>query len=180
MKLGDIGKDFAGVVGLAILSLIIGVAVNRFSAHPLPLVHQSPSERLQGELTRLVAAPPFESFPVETIGLDEFRPVVEQRDDLIIDARSSHYYQLGHVPGAINLARDNFARDYIRLRPSLDKSKDSPIVVYCSGGDCHDSKMVAQALTSLGFSQVRVFTGGWDAWTAAGLPTESATKAANQ
>jgi rhodanese-related sulfurtransferase len=172
MKLGGIGKDLAAVVGLAIVSLIAGLIINHLGANSLPLVHRSPSERLQGELTRLVAAPPFESFPVETVSLDEFRPAVEHKDDLIIDARSSHYYQTGHVPGAINLARDDFARDYIRLRASLEKSKDAPIIVYCSGGDCHDSKMVAQALTSLGFSQVRVFTGGWDAWTAAGLPTE--------
>jgi len=148
------------------------VILNRFSAHPLPLVHQSAAERLQAELTRLVTAPPFESFPVDTIGLEEFRSAVETKDDLIIDARSSHYYQRGHVPGAINLSRDDFAHDYIRLRPSLEKAKGGPIAVYCSGGECHDSKMVAQALTSLGFSQVRVFLGGWDAWTAAGMPTE--------
>jgi rhodanese-related sulfurtransferase len=172
MKLGEVGKDLAAVVGLAILSLVAGVILNRFSAHPLPLVHQSPSERLQGELTRLVAAPPFESFPVDTVGLDEFRSTVEHKDDLVVDARSSSYYQRGHVPGAVNLSRDDFAHDYIRLRPSLEKAKDAPIVVYCSGGACYDSKMVAQALTSLGFSRVRVFSGGWDAWTAAGMPTE--------
>jgi len=172
MKLGAVGKDLVGVVGLAVLSLAIGVILNRFSAHPIPLVHQSPSQRLQGELTRLVAAPAFESFPVDTVGLDEFRSAVEGKQDLIIDARSSSYYQRGHVPGAVNLSRDDFAHDYLRLRPSLDKAKDAPIMVYCSGGDCHDSKMVAQALTSLGFSQVRVFTGGWDAWNAAGLPNE--------
>lgn len=172
MRLGAVGKDLVAVLGLAILSLAAGVLINRFSAHPIPLVHQSPSQRLQAELTRLVAAPPFESFPVNTVGLEEFRSAVEHKDDLIIDARSSSYYQRGHVPGAINLSRDDFAHDYIRLRPSLEKAKDAPISVYCSGGDCHDSKMVAQALTSLGFSQVRVFLGGWDAWTAAGLPTE--------
>ncbi len=172
MKLGEVGKDLVAVVGLAILSLAAGVIINRFSAHPIPLVHQSPSQRLQGELTRLVAAPAFESFPVDTVGLEEFRSAVEHKHDLVLDARSSSYYQRGHVPGAINLSRDDFAHDYLRLRASLEKAKDRPIVVYCSGGDCHDSKMVAQALTSLGFSQVRVFTGGWDAWTAAGLPSE--------
>jgi len=172
MKLSYIGRDLIGVVGLAIISLAAGLIINHAGPHPIPLVHQSPSERLQGELTRLVAAPPFESFPVETVGLDEFRPAVESKDDLILDARSSSFYLKGHVPGAINLARDEFARDYVRLRSSLEKSKEAPIVVYCSGGDCHDSKMVAQALTSLGYSQVKVFTGGWDAWTAAGLPTE--------
>ena len=157
---------------LAILALAAGLLLNRFGAHPIPLVHQSPSQRLQAELTRLVAAPAFESFPVDSVDLGEFRSAVEGKQDLIIDARSSSFYQRGHVPGAVNLSRDEFAQDYVRLRPSLDKSKDAQIMVYCSGGDCHDSKMVAQALTSLGFSQVRVFLGGWDAWTAAGLPSE--------
>jgi len=172
MKLGEISKDLAAVIGLALLSLVAGMILNRFSAHPLPLMHHSPAERLQTELTHLVTAPPFESFPVETVGLNEFRSAVESKDDLVIDARSSSYYQRGHVPGAINVSREDFARDYVRLRAELEKAKDGPVVVYCSGGECHDSKMVAQALTSLGFGQVRVFTGGWDAWTAAGLPVE--------
>jgi len=32
--------------------------------------------------------------------------------------------------------------------------------------------MVASALLSLGFSQVRLFTGGWSGWTEAGLSVE--------
>ena len=135
-------------------------------------VNQPAGGRLQAELTKLVAAPPFESFQVETVGREEFRSAIASKDDLVIDARPSSSYRHGHVPGAINLSRDAFAQDYLRLRESLEKAKDNPIVVYCTGGDCHDSKMVAQALTSLGFSQVRVFIGGWDEWTKAGLPSE--------
>ncbi len=172
MKSGAVVKDLVGVVGLAILALAAGMILNRFSASPIPLVHQSPAQRLQDELTRLVAAPAFDSFPVETVELDEFRSAVEQKHDLILDARSSSSYQRGHVPGAVNLSREDFAQDYVRLRATLDKAKEEPIMVYCSGGDCHDSKMVAQALTSLGFSQVRVFIGGWTAWTGAGMPSE--------
>ena len=43
-------------------------------------------------------------------------------------------------------------------------------MVYCAGGDCHDSRLVANALLTLGFSEVSVFTGGWEAWLAARLP----------
>jgi rhodanese-related sulfurtransferase len=45
--------------------------------------------------------------------------------------------------------------------------------VYCSGGDCHDSRLVANALLSLGFSNVSVFTGGWVAWSEAKLPVST-------
>ena len=165
-------KDLLGVIGLALLALACGLLVNRFGPHPIPLVYQSPDQQLQAELAQLVSAPPFDSFPVDTISLDQFRQADNDQSVLILDARASTYFHEGHVPRALNLSRADFAHDYMRLRPILDKAKDSPIVVYCSGGACHDSKMVAQALTALGYSQVRIFPGGWDVWSAAGLPAD--------
>ena len=124
----------------------------------------------------MVAAPPFKIAPAATVGLDEFRSVVESKSALILDARPSSFFDEGHVPGALNLARDDFAHDYRRLASVLEAAHDKPIIVYCSGGDCHDSRLVANALLTLGFSNVRVFTGGWDAWSAAGLPASSGNK----
>jgi rhodanese-related sulfurtransferase len=166
------GGDIAAVLGLALVCLLAGLTINRFSAQPLPHIYQSPDQRLQAELAELVAAPPFASFPVDTVDLDQFRSAVSSHDNLILDARSSSYYDDGHVPGARNLSRDRFSSDYVRLRPMLEKDKDRPILVYCSGGACHDSKMVAQALTSLGFSNVKIFAGGWSEWSAAHLPAD--------
>lgn len=161
-----------GVVGLALISLAAGLTLNRLRANPLPLVYRSPEQRMQAQLAQLVAAPQSESFPVDTINLDATRATVENRSATILDARSAPYYTSGHLPGALTLSRDQFGKDYLRLRSTLEKAKDHPIVVYCSGGGCHDSKMVAQALTTLGFSNVRIFAGGWDDWRAAGLPVE--------
>ena len=171
-----LGRDLAGVIGLAVLSLVIGCTINHFSSQPLPMVYQSPQHRLQAQLAELVAAPPFESFPVQTIDLDEFHRAVDDKSAVILDARSQVFYGQGHAPGALNLSRDQFASDYIRLRSTLEHDKDREILVYCSGGACHDSKMVAQALTSLGYSQVRIFAGGWAVWTAAGLPSDTGAK----
>src|SRR5271163_3947668 len=166
MNGAQIGKDFAGVSGLAVLALLTGLTLNHFSSHPIPLIYQSPDQQLQAELSQLVAAPPFDSFPVDTIDLSQFQQAVDDKTVLILDARASTYFDRGHVPRALNLSRADFANDYMRLRPALDAAKDKPIVVYCAGGACHDSKMVAQALTALGFSQVRIYPGGWDGWTA--------------
>jgi rhodanese-related sulfurtransferase len=169
-------RDLAAVALLAIAALAAGLVMNRFSAAPLPIVYQTPEQRFDAELTTMVAAPPFKIAPAATVGLDEFRTTVESKSALILDARASAFFDREHVPGALNLARDDFAQDYRRLSGVLQDAHDKPIIVYCSGGDCHDSRLVANALLSLGFSNVRVFTGGWDAWSAAGLPASAGSE----
>ena len=163
-------RDFVGVVMVALGSLAVGLVINRFSSRPLPIVYQTPEQRFDAELTTLVTTPPFKIAPAATVGLPEFRSEVETKNALILDARPSVFFEQGHVPGALNLARDNFARDYRHLAPVLQPATDKPTIVYCSGGDCHDSRLVANALLSLGFSNVRVFRGGWEEWSKAGLP----------
>ena len=164
--------DILGVMCLAVASLLAGLVVNYLRAAPLPLVYQTPEQRLAAELTTLVEAPAFRLSDADTIPLAQLRSVIGDHQTIILDARAAPFYQQGHIPGALNLSRDEFAADYRRLRPTLDAAKDKSIVIYCSGGDCHDSRMVASALLSLGFSHVRVFTGGWSGWTEAGLPVE--------
>jgi rhodanese-related sulfurtransferase len=171
--LWSIALDFIAVAALAVASLGVGITVNRLSQAPLPLVYQTPEQRLDAELTTLVTAPPFKVAPAETVGLAHFRSVVEARSALILDARPFLFFEQGHVPGALNLARDNFARDYRHLSATLQAAAGKPIIVYCSGGDCHDSRLVASALLTLGFTDVRVFTGGWEAWSAARLPSST-------
>jgi rhodanese-related sulfurtransferase len=166
----DLPRDLLGVFSLASLALVAGLAVNRLRSAPLPLTYHSPEERLAAELTQLVEAPPFRLEDLDNIGLDEFRGLVKSGQTLVLDARAGSFYAAGHVPGALNLSRVDFARDYNQLRPTLERSKDRLVVVYCSGGECHDSRLVASALISLGYAQVRIFTGGWTAWSESGAP----------
>ncbi|MGH7780454.1 MAG: rhodanese-like domain-containing protein [Candidatus Binataceae bacterium] len=163
-------RDLAGVILIALLSLGVGLTINWFSTPSLPIIYQTPEQRFDLELTSLVAAPPFKIAPAATVGLAEFRSAVASKNALILDARPSVFFEQGHVPGAINLARDDFAQDYRHLAGVLKAADGKPIIVYCSGGECHDSRLVANALLTLGFGNVRVFTGGWDAWSAASLP----------
>ena len=168
-------RDLGAVALLAFAALAAVLVMNRFSHAPLPIVYQSPEQRFDAELTTLVSAPPFKIAPAATVGLEKFRSAVDSNNALILDARPSVFFAKGHVPGAINLARDDFAHDYRHLTGVLDAARDKPIIVYCSGGECHDSRLVANALLSLGFSNVTICTGGWDAWSAAGLPTSTGT-----
>ena len=165
-------RDLGGVALIVVASLATGLVINRFSAAPLPMVYETAEQRFDAELTTLIATPPF-AMAAPTVGLDKFRSAVDSKSALILDARPSVFFEQGHVPGALNLARDNFAGDYRRLSTVLKANTDKPIIVYCSGGDCHDSRLVANALLNLGFSNVSVFTGGWDAWSGAGLPAST-------
>ena len=162
--------DLVMVALLAIVSTVAGLAMNHFSSRPLPIVYQTPEQRFDKELTTLVTSAPFAIAPAATLSLADFRSAVESKNALILDARPALFYERGHVPGALNLSRDDFARDYRRLGATLKPAMDKQVVVYCSGGACHDSKLVANALLSLGFSNVSVYTGGWDEWSAANLP----------
>lgn len=165
-------RDFVGVIALAIISMAIGLLINRFRSTPVPLAYQPPQERLAGELTRLIKAPLVPDTQVETADLDATRTAVENHSATVLDARDEVFFRRNHIPGALSLPRDDFGRAYQRLSSTLDKSRDKPIIVYCSGGECHDSRLVARALLSLGFSSVRVFTGGWTEWKEAHLPKE--------
>jgi rhodanese-related sulfurtransferase len=166
-------RDLGGVALIAGLSLGAGLGMNRLASSPLPIVYQTPEQRFDLELTSLVAAAPFKIAPAATVGLAEFRSAVDGKSAIILDARPSVFFEQGHVPGAVNLARDNFAQDYRRLSAVLKAAGDKPMIVYCSGGECHDSRLVANALLTLGFGNVKVFTGGWEDWSAAKLPVST-------
>lgn len=92
---------------------------------------------------------------------------------LVFDARSVFFYQLGHIPGSINLPH-NAIPDRIRQHQSKIKSalaNGSVIVTYCTGETCPDALALANRLSALGYP-VSVFSGGWHAWNDADLPTE--------
>jgi rhodanese-related sulfurtransferase len=61
------------------------------------------------------------------------------------------------------------ARD---LAPTVSPRRDAPIVVYCASETCKNSHEVAKLLTSVGYTDVRVYVGGKADWQAAGLPLE--------
>lgn len=160
-------RDLLKVAALALLCVAAGLARNFFRAAPVPLEYRTPQERLIADLSGLLDGPAPQLTSMQTVDLDQFRKLRGTPGLIVIDARAASFYSAGHIPGALNLARANFGADYLRLRPTLERDKNAPVVVYCSGGACHDSRMVAGALMELGFTNVTVFTGGWDAWTAA-------------
>ena len=172
----------AGAAGLlALTGLATGITINLARSQPFPWRYETKENRLDQALH--LAAPPHEinngataSAKTRAIDLEEFQRFATENRGIVLDARSGLFFRAGHVPGALNLSREGFEKDYAALRPSLDARKSQPIAVYCSGPDCQDSELVAKGLVKLGFADVLVYPDGWEQWTAAGLPQEPPAK----
>jgi rhodanese-related sulfurtransferase/DNA-binding transcriptional ArsR family regulator len=89
------------------------------------------------------------------------------KDDLVtvLDVRPSEEYEVGHIPGAINVPLDKIEQHLAGL------PKDQEIIAYCRGEYCVLAFEAVAALRKEGFSARRLEE-GYPEWKAAGLPVE--------
>ena len=66
--------------------------------------------------------------------------------------------------------------DMPTLMGRFPSDKNTPIITFCAGYECHKSHVVAKKLLELGYTKVSVFAGGLPAWKEAGLPTTAGAK----
>jgi rhodanese-related sulfurtransferase len=91
-----------------------------------------------------------------------------------LDARRTSVYAQGHVAGARPVSVWEADVDD-KVKAFFDEGRDqsAPVVVYCSGGDCEDSHMLAERLYKVGFDNVLVYKDGFPDWQRRGLPVTS-------
>jgi hydroxyacylglutathione hydrolase len=102
-------------------------------------------------------------------GLNKLRP---PRDFQLLDVRTPHEWDEGHLPGARYLFLGELPQ---KLR---DLNRDKPVVVYCASG--YRSSLAASILQADGFTAGANVPGGYQAWTAAGFPTVKPPDAAKK
>ena len=87
------------------------------------------------------------------------------------DARRSGDYRAGHVAGARSIPIwEEGVDEKIKAFYGEGPDQSAPIVVYCSGGACEDSHMLAQKLYLAGFDNALVYKDGFPDWSKRGLP----------
>ncbi len=89
---------------------------------------------------------------------------------LFLDARRTSVYEQGHIAGARPFSVWESDIDD-KVRKLFDERGDpaqqaQPIVIYCSGGECEDSHMLAQKLWGIQFNNVYVYKDGYPDWVA--------------
>ncbi len=95
--------------------------------------------------------------------LDAGEPIV-----LVETLRAEHFDQ-GHLPGAVHLHCEEVEAGAAALLPD----RDALIVTYCSNPACANSRVAAERLAKLGYTNVHRYEAGKDDWVTAGLPVET-------
>jgi rhodanese-related sulfurtransferase len=115
-------------------------------------------------------AAPFQGNVPLPLGLIQVKELYDRREALFIDARDEKVFAAGHIAGAVSLPLGKTGTALPGLRK--DVSEEQPLVVYCSGYDCHDSRDLATRILAAGYRTVYVFEGGYPEWRDAGYPTQ--------
>ncbi|MGZ5381459.1 MAG: rhodanese-like domain-containing protein [Thermoanaerobaculia bacterium] len=111
--------------------------------------------------------PPHNKPSVEISGDDAAWLVA--RGVLTLDARRTKDYEQGHIALARSFPVWESDID-VRVTALVGESRDGaiPVVLYCSGGDCEDSHILAQKLFGAGFNNLLVYRDGWPDWVKRG------------
>jgi rhodanese-related sulfurtransferase len=110
---------------------------------------------------------------VSSISLEEMFALQGSGNALIFDARPGYLFHLGHIPGAESLPKSDCENSIAKMEERLKfaVAAGKPIIVYCSGLLCPDARTVAMHISGYGHP-AKIFSGGYDAWKKAGLPTD--------
>ena len=102
---------------------------------------------------------------------------LHDKNALFLDARRTSVYEQGHIPGARTYSVWEADIDDKVQKLFAERSDTSaqalPIVIYCSGGDCEDSHMLAQKLWGIQFNNVYVYKDGFPDWQQHGAPVHT-------
>lgn len=111
---------------------------------------------------------------ISSVDLSEAFALQESGSAMIFDARPAFFYNLGHLPGAINIPAKADPDTAIHRREAEIEAAlaaGKTLIVYCTSWTCPDARTLARHLSGFGYPS-SIFGGGWDAWREAGLPTE--------
>jgi len=104
-----------------------------------------------------------------SITLGQAKALFDRRRAIFLDARPPYEYAVAHIPGAVNIPWEEI--EYYAAQVERMPT-DTTVILYCAGESCDLSIHLGDHLAQRGFTRVRVFFGGWLAWTDAGYPVE--------
>ena len=106
----------------------------------------------------------FEAKMAFTTGPVELERMMKNKEVNIVDVRAAEDYAQGHIPGAVNIPKDQW--------PSLKGLlKDKMNVLYCYSQVCHLAATAAVEFAGKGYP-IMELDGGWRWWKDDGFEVE--------
>ena len=89
-----------------------------------------------------------------SITAEEAKRIMDSEEGyIILDVRTQEEYDQGHIPGAVVISHEEIAEK----AEEVLTDKDQLILVYCRSG--RRSKLAAEALVELGYTNIKEFGG---------------------
>ena len=148
--------------------LIVAVACGTASQ----LVRRDPIPWLEDWSNYIEAKALKEGIPLVTAA--QVMVFLQSGTHVILDARPAADYVLGHIPTALSAPYESIADAMVTVQQRLTPS--GPIMTYCSGKNCDESFLLTQYLRRQGFTNVVLFAGGFETWSAEGHPVERGSR----
>lgn len=97
-----------------------------------------------------------------TITYEQIKARIDNPNFVIIDARSPEDFAKGAIGEAINIFPYEDEAQYFEKIYTLPR--DKKFLIYCTGGDCDLSHHLAEDMKTAGFTNMFIYTGGWEEW----------------
>jgi len=105
-----------------------------------------------------------------TITREQIKEKLDRKEPItIIEALPKKYFDIEHLPGAINISHDEIKEH----APDMLPNKDALIVVYCASTDCANSKIAIDTLYQMGYTNAFEYVEGKQHWADARFSFES-------
>ena len=103
---------------------------------------------------------------ISEISVSDAKVLFDKGGTIFVDCRTEEEYEMGHIPGAINIPRGLLEFKVADKIPD----KQASIVIYCmvGGRGC----LATCTLCNMGYKNVKNMDGGWLAWEKASYPVE--------
>jgi rhodanese-related sulfurtransferase len=108
------------------------------------------------------------------VGTPVVQAAFKNNSALLMDARPMPKFLAESIPGALYMNDEELDK----LVGRFPADKDTSIIAFCAGYECHKSHVVARKLLELGYKKVSVYAGGLPAWKEAAMPTTAGAKKA--
>ncbi len=95
-----------------------------------------------------------------TVRMECVLEFLEKGGAYFVDAREEHEYSPGHLRNSIHIPASDAISQMGNIMAAGAQVID-PIIVYCGGGECEASHIVARVLRENSFQRVFIYSKGW-------------------
>ncbi|CCK80419.1 rhodanese-like domain-containing protein [Desulfobacula toluolica] len=166
-----IRKDLTGALIIVLGALVTAFSYNYFSPSGIALFGQW--ETSKGVVSAASKTGSVNN-SIEITSSDIIWQMVQKKERVVLDVRPHEIYNQGHLPHALSFPLMTFDDDFPELLNLINRS--SPVMVYCSSVACTDSHEFADRLKNMGYTDVKVFSGGFRLWQEKGYEIEKNEK----